>query len=89
MSGAERRPRVLIIAENASEKFGGEAVLPFIYFKLLRERGIDAWLVTHSRVREELLEKFPNDADRLHFVQDSRVHRFVWRAGRNLQPRMR
>ena len=89
VGATHRGPRVLIIAENASEKFGGEAVLPFQYFKLLRERGVDVWLVTHSRVREELQEKFPDDVDRLHFVEDSRLHRRLWRAGRNLQPRLR
>ena len=41
-------PRVLIVAEHASAKFGGEAILPLHYFRVLRKRGIEAWLIVHS-----------------------------------------
>ena len=80
--------RVLIVAENASDSFGGEAALPLRYFKLLRDRGIPAWLVTHARVREELARIIPEDLDRIHFVEDSRLHRWLWTIGRNLEPRL-
>jgi hypothetical protein len=80
--------RVLIVAENASDAFGGEAALPLRYFTLLRDRGIPAWLITHARVREELARTIPGDLDRIHFIEDSWLHRWLWTIGRNLEPRL-
>ena len=80
--------RVLIVAENASDSFGGEAALPLRYFKLLRDRGVPAWLITHARVREELARSVPDDLDRIHFVEDSRLHRWLWKLGTYLEPRL-
>lgn len=80
--------RVLIVAENASDSFGGEAALPLRYFKLLRDRGIPAWLITHARVRDELSRSVPADLDRIHFVEDSRLHRWLWKLGTYLEPRL-
>jgi glycosyltransferase involved in cell wall biosynthesis len=77
--GAE--PRVLIVAEHASAKFGGEAALPLHYFRVLRKRGIAAWLVTHERTRKELEALFPLDANRITYVPDSAAHRLLWRLG--------
>jgi hypothetical protein len=37
-----RGPRVLIVAENASSRFGGEAILPLHVFRGLRRRGVEA-----------------------------------------------
>ncbi len=48
--------RVLIAAEHASARFGGEAALPLHYFRVLRKRGIPVWLVTHARTRDELAQ---------------------------------
>jgi glycosyltransferase involved in cell wall biosynthesis len=80
--------RVLIVAENASDSFGGEAALPLRYFKLLRDRGIPAWLITHARVRDELARTIPDHLDRIHFIEDSRLHRCLWWLGANLEPRL-
>ena len=41
--------RILIVAEHVSARFGGEAFLPLHYFRVLRSRGIEAWLLCHSR----------------------------------------
>jgi glycosyltransferase involved in cell wall biosynthesis len=79
---------VLIVAENASDSFGGEAALPLRYFKLLRDRGISAWLITHARVRDELARIVPDDLDRIHFVEDSPLHRWLWKLGTYLEPRL-
>ncbi len=73
--------RVLIVAEHASAKFGGEAFLPLNYFRLLRERQIDAWLVVHQRTQAELESLFPQDCDRIQFVKDTWIHRFLWNLG--------
>ena len=75
--------RVLIVTEHASAKFGGEATIPLHYFRMLRKRGVDVWLLTHARTRDELADLFPND-DRIVFVEDTVWHRVMWRIGRRL-----
>jgi glycosyltransferase involved in cell wall biosynthesis len=80
--------RVLIATEHASARFGGEAFLPFHYFRVLRARGIEAWLVSHVRTRDELLEEFPDQADRLFFIPDTRAHKLLWQWGRRLPHRL-
>lgn len=80
--------RVLIVAEHASAKFGGEAALPLHYFRVLRRRNIPAWLVTHERTRTELESLFPGDGDRMVFVPDTAWHRLLWRFGRLLPARL-
>jgi len=74
--------RVLIIADHASAKFGGEAILPLHYFRLLRHRGIDARLVVHVRTRDELAERFPNDLARIHFMPETKLHLVLDRCGK-------
>jgi glycosyltransferase involved in cell wall biosynthesis len=69
--------RVLVVAENSSMRMGGEACYGVFFFRLLRDRGIDAWLLTHDRVRRELTELFPDDLDRIYFVDDTRFDRDI------------
>ena len=80
--------RVLIVAENASTRFGGEAILPFHYFRLLRQRGLDTHLIVHARVRDEMLAHFPEDAQYLHFVEDKWLQVLFYRLGRVLPRRV-
>ncbi|WP_432511346.1 glycosyltransferase [Kineococcus sp. SYSU DK001] len=77
-------PRVILAAVNANTRFGGEAMLPVHYFRILRERGFDAHLVCHERNREDLSRTFPEDGDRLHFTVDRAASRRIERAGRRL-----
>uniref|UniRef100_E6QMH1 Glycosyl transferase family 1 domain-containing protein n=1 Tax=mine drainage metagenome TaxID=410659 RepID=E6QMH1_9ZZZZ len=79
---------VCIVAENASYRFGGEAVLPLHYFARLRARGIDAWLVTHARTRVELDQVFPDDRERIVYIEDSWFYRLVYRSSRLLPRRI-
>lgn len=81
-------PRVLIVAENASAQFGGEAALPLHHFRVLLRRGVPVWLLTHARVRDELLQRFPEAAERMHFIEDSAFHRRMWRWGSRLPARL-
>ena len=71
--------RVLIVAEHASVRFGGEASLPFHYFRVLRARGVDAYLIVHERTRAELLEAFPAEAERILFAPDTTLHKLFYR----------
>ncbi len=63
-------PHVLIVAEHASLKFGGEAALPWHYFHFLRQRGVETWLVVHDWTRDELKSFFQDDFDRIYLVPD-------------------
>lgn len=75
--------RVLIAAEHASARFGGEAALPLHYFRVLRRRGIPVWLVTHARTRDELAQLYPDD-DHILYIEDTAWHRAMWQIGRRL-----
>lgn len=85
---AELDLRVLIVAEHASAAFGGEAALPLLYYRLLRQRGIPVWLVVHERTRHELEALYPQDAARIIFVADTVGHRLLWRLSRLLPARL-
>lgn len=76
--------RILIVAEHASAKFGGEAILPLNYFRFLREAGFEVWLLVHARTRGELSAVLGPDASRVFYIEDSflniachRLSRFV------------
>ena len=71
--------RICIVAEHASSKFGGEAVLPLHYFAGLRRRGVEAWLVVHSRTRGELEAALPDERDRMRFIPDAWFHKLLFR----------
>jgi len=83
------RLRVLIVAENASAKFGGEASLPMHYFRQFRARQIETWLIAHDRTRHELETLFPDDLDRLLFVPDTIWHRWLHSVGKVFPARLR
>jgi glycosyltransferase involved in cell wall biosynthesis len=70
--------RILIVAEHASARFGGEAILPLHYFRLLRRRGIEAWLIVHARTQEELSALLPEEKGRIFYIPDTWVHRFLY-----------
>src|SRR5262249_46026652 len=80
--------RILLVAEHASASFGGEALIPFRYFKHLREMNVDVHLLVHGRTREELREAFPNDVERLHFVDDSLLNVWCDQIGRSMPDRL-
>ena len=80
--------RVLIVAENVSAKFGGEAFLPLHYFRLLRSRGIEAWLLTHQRVQSELDVLFAEDRERIYYVPDTAAHVALAKLGDPLPGRL-
>lgn len=80
--------RVLIVAEHASAKFGGEAILPLHYYRVLRQRKIPTWLIVHERTRLELEALFPKDDNRIVFVSDTVFHCVLWRCSRFLPARL-
>ena len=80
--------RIIIVADNASSLFGGEAFIPFNYFRLLRARNIDVRLVVHARNRLELLNRFPDDQGRIFFVEDTWLHKALFSWGQKLPRRL-
>lgn len=82
------KPRVLLVAEHASAKFGGEAALPLHYFRVLRKRQIEVWMIVHERTRDELKLLLEEDFDRVYFVSDTFLHRFLWKIGCLLPQRL-
>lgn len=80
--------RVLIVADHASAKFGGEAALPFHYFRVLKKRNHPVWLVVHERTRKELEAHFPNDQSSIYYIHDTRLHQFLFRVGKFLPQRI-
>ena len=79
--------RIIIAADNASARMGGEAFIPLNCFRLLLARKEDLRLVVHARNRSELTELFPNDLDRLFFIEDTVLHKALFRFGRLLPRR--
>jgi glycosyltransferase involved in cell wall biosynthesis len=77
-------PRVLIVADNVSASFGGEAILPLHYFRQLRRREIEAWMIAHARTRTELESLLPDDHERLFFVPDTSAHRALFSISKGL-----
>ncbi|CAN7486977.1 glycosyltransferase family 4 protein [Neorhizobium sp. LjRoot104] len=76
--------KVLIVAEHASLKFGGEASLPWHYFTRLRARGIETWLVAHERTRDELTSHAPDAVSHMHFISDTWLNILMWKLGQRL-----
>jgi glycosyltransferase involved in cell wall biosynthesis len=58
------------------------------YFRLLRSRKVDVRLLVHSRNRAELSERFAQDLERLHFVEDTWLHKRLFRCGTFLPRRL-
>lgn len=79
--------RILIVAESASARFGGEAALPLHYFRVLRQAGRPVWLLSHARTRSELSVLYPGDTH-IRYVDDTRLNRAMWWLGRRLPPRL-
>ena len=75
--------KVIIAAENASMAMSGEAALALYYFDRLHERHVDAWLVCHERVREELRERYSDDNvfRKIHFVKDTWLQALIHASG--------
>jgi glycosyltransferase involved in cell wall biosynthesis len=84
----EHRLRAVIVAENASFRFGGEASLPLHYFSRLRRRGFDVWLLAHSRTLPELEALFPADRNRILTIPDTWLHKLFWNVNRLLPRRV-
>jgi glycosyltransferase involved in cell wall biosynthesis len=80
-------PRVLVVAEHATTRFGGEAALAFHYFRVLTNRGVPVWLLVHERSRSDLESYFGQNNKCIIYVRDTLWHRLVWLASKVLPAR--
>jgi glycosyltransferase involved in cell wall biosynthesis len=80
--------RILIVAENTSARMGGEAILPLHYFTRLRARGLDVWLITHERVKDELTLALGADIERVQFIRDTPFQAAAYRFGTRFPKRI-
>ncbi len=80
--------RILIACDSASMRFGGEAALPLHYFRFMLKQGVYCRLVVHERCRDELRELFPDAQDRIDYIENTKMDRFIWRCRRALPGRL-
>jgi glycosyltransferase involved in cell wall biosynthesis len=80
--------RILIACDSASLRFGGEAALPLHYFRFMLKQGVYCRLVVHERCREELKEFFPDAQDRIDYIENTKVDRFIWRCRKAVPGRL-
>jgi len=68
---------ILIVCEHASNKFGGEAMLPLNYFRLLSKTSNTVYLITHERVRESLEQVDELNQDHIYYIPDTKLHKLI------------
>lgn len=81
--------RIILVADHASIDFGGEAALPCHYFRVLLSRNMDVHLIVHERSKAFLTRHFAEQAERIHYIKDSKLHRFVNFFQKNRQTRIK
>ena len=80
---------VLVVAENASTRQGGESRLALQWFLELLKTGVDVHLLVHSRSKLELNESLSVFASRFHYVSEVRLQTLLWNLGKDLPPHVR
>jgi glycosyltransferase involved in cell wall biosynthesis len=82
--------KILIVSDNISMKMGGEASLPYYYFKLFRERDLDVYCICHERVKAEVISCFAKEEvdQRFTFIQDTGMQASIYRFSQHFPPRI-
>lgn len=74
---------VLIVSENATNLFGGEAILALRYFELLQTQDeIEPYLLTHARNKDELAKIPYLKHDKIYYIPDNWLFKFLQNLGR-------
>ena len=79
--------KILLVSDNCSKKMGGEAILPYHYFRTLKKKNIDVKLLVHERNRNELEELFKEYQSDIYYIKDTKMQMFFWKMGLKL-PKM-
>ena len=81
---------VVLAVDTISKRRGGEAGKTFVYLDKFEQRGINVWLVCHTRVRTELKQELSREQfARTRFISDTKLQYWLWRVGRLLPNRIR
>jgi glycosyltransferase involved in cell wall biosynthesis len=80
---------VLIVAENASMRQGGESSLAMHWFLELLNEGVEAHLLVHVRSKPELDQLLSGFASRIHYVPDVLLQKICWNLGKALPAHVR
>jgi glycosyltransferase involved in cell wall biosynthesis len=76
--------RVLVVAENASMRQGGESSLAVHWFLELLKEGVDVHLLVHGRSKPELDQSLSGFASRVHYVPEVLLQKISWKLGKVL-----
>lgn len=68
---------VLIVCEHASNVFGGEAMLPLNYFRLLSKTQHQAYLITHERVKTSIEQITDINQAHVFYIPDTWMHKVL------------
>ena len=80
---------VLVVAENASMREGGESSLAMHWFLELLKEGVDVHLLVHVRSKPELDQSLSRFASRIHYVPDVLLQKICWNLGEALPAHVR
>ena len=81
--------KILIVCEHASNVFGGEAMLPLNYFRLLAKNQHEVYLITHERVKTTILQIEDIDQNNVFYVPDTIAHKILHKYSERLPERIR
>jgi glycosyltransferase involved in cell wall biosynthesis len=87
--GPPERLSVLIVAENASMRLGGEPSLAMHWFLELLKEGVDVHLLVHIRSKSELDQSLSRFPSRIHYVPEVLLHKVFWKLGKTLPDHVR
>jgi glycosyltransferase involved in cell wall biosynthesis len=76
------------VSDSASLRFGGEAALPLHYFRFMLGHGEPCRLIVHDRCRSELEDYFPDAQDKIDYIIETRMDRFIWRCRKTVPGRL-
>ncbi|MEE4207735.1 MAG: glycosyltransferase family 4 protein [Parvularcula sp.] len=79
---------ILIVAQNASTRFGGEAIIPVHYFRELSCLQYNVTMVTHERNRLDLESYLGQETENIHYTKDTFLHKTIWRIGKSVPKRV-
>lgn len=69
---------ILIVCEHASNVYGGEAMLPLNYFRLLStDPNNQVYLITHARVKASIEQLTDIKQDHVFYMPDTKLHQVL------------
>src|SRR5277367_6779268 len=87
--GPRKRLGVMIVAENASLRQGGESSLAIQWFRGLLKAGVDVRLLVHVRSKLELDQSLSRFSSRIHYVPEVPLQKIFWKFGEALPDHVR